>query len=126
MARQPVGMAAQTGFRLGLACCLPIHHSAGNSGSRRDAEEILYHLLPKGITVFAFDFAVSAQKRLHASSRLLRSPGPLDSAAIHAACATACCFLRRPAKWHCRALLASYGRLVTSSAMCIRAGLRPV
>lgn len=32
---------------------------AGNSGSRRDAEEILYHLLPKGITVFAFDFAVS-------------------------------------------------------------------
>ena len=32
---------------------------AGNSGSRRDAEEILFHLLPKGITIFAFDFAVS-------------------------------------------------------------------
>lgn len=31
---------------------------AGNSGSRRDAEEVLYHLLPKGMTVFAFDFAV--------------------------------------------------------------------
>lgn len=31
-----------------------------NSGSRRDAEEVLYHLLPKGITVFAFDFAVGA------------------------------------------------------------------
>ncbi|KAI3434931.1 hypothetical protein D9Q98_002985 [Chlorella vulgaris] len=30
-----------------------------NSGSRRDAEEILYHMLPKGITVFAFDFAGS-------------------------------------------------------------------
>ncbi|KAL4418794.1 hypothetical protein ABPG77_010203 [Micractinium sp. CCAP 211/92] len=30
-----------------------------NSGSRRDAEEILYHMLPKGITVFALDFAGS-------------------------------------------------------------------
>ncbi|KAL4425310.1 hypothetical protein ABPG75_009326 [Micractinium tetrahymenae] len=30
-----------------------------NSGSRRDAEEILYHLLPKGITVFALDFSGS-------------------------------------------------------------------
>lgn len=37
-------------------CC------AGNSGSRRDAEEVLYHLLPKGITVFAFDFAVRGFK----------------------------------------------------------------
>lgn len=51
--------------RLSLAAQLRTHvlaiHlvAAGNSGSRRDAEEILYHLLPKGITVFAFDFAVS-------------------------------------------------------------------
>ena len=29
-----------------------------NSGSRRDAEEAVYALLPDGITVFAFDFAV--------------------------------------------------------------------
>ena len=29
-----------------------------NSGSRRDAEEAVYALLPSGITVFAFDFAV--------------------------------------------------------------------
>ena len=29
-----------------------------NSGSRRDAEEVLYHLLPRGMTVFALDFAV--------------------------------------------------------------------
>jgi hypothetical protein len=31
-----------------------------NSGSRRDAEEILYHCLPRGMTVMAFDFAVRA------------------------------------------------------------------
>lgn len=29
-----------------------------NSGSRRDAEEALYVLLPSNITVFAIDFAV--------------------------------------------------------------------
>ena len=29
-----------------------------NSGSRRDAEEAIYALLPTGITVFALDFAV--------------------------------------------------------------------
>ncbi|KAI7835678.1 hypothetical protein COHA_010417 [Chlorella ohadii] len=39
-----------------LPCVVYLHC---NSGSRRDAEEILYHLLPKGITVFAFDFAGS-------------------------------------------------------------------
>lgn len=39
---------------------LPRPPPAGNSGSRRDAEEILYHMLPKGITVFALDFAASA------------------------------------------------------------------
>jgi hypothetical protein len=31
-----------------------------NSGSRRDAEEALYHLLPCGVGVVAFDFTVSA------------------------------------------------------------------
>jgi hypothetical protein len=36
-----------------------VRSCAGNSGSRRDAEEILFHMLPKGITVFGFDFAVS-------------------------------------------------------------------
>lgn len=30
-----------------------------NSGSRRDAEEALYVLLPQGISVFCLDFAVS-------------------------------------------------------------------
>lgn len=30
-----------------------------NSGSRRDAEEALYHLLPCGVGVVAFDFTVS-------------------------------------------------------------------
>ncbi len=29
-----------------------------NSGSRRDAEEVLYLLLPRGVTVFCMDFAV--------------------------------------------------------------------
>ena len=29
-----------------------------NSGSRRDAEEALYVLLPQGISVFCLDFAV--------------------------------------------------------------------
>ncbi|GAB4812973.1 hypothetical protein N2152v2_000019 [Parachlorella kessleri] len=32
-----------------------------NSGSRRDAEEILYHVLPRSITVFALDFTGSGQ-----------------------------------------------------------------
>lgn len=31
-----------------------------NSGSRRDAEEAIYHLLPCGVGVVAFDFTVSA------------------------------------------------------------------
>ena len=31
-----------------------------NSGSRRDAEEALYVLLPQGISVFCLDFAVSS------------------------------------------------------------------
>lgn len=30
-----------------------------NSGSRRDAEEAVYHLLPCGVGVVAFDFTVS-------------------------------------------------------------------
>lgn len=41
-----------------LPCVIYCHC---NSGSRRDAEEILYHLLPKSITVFALDFAVSCR-----------------------------------------------------------------
>lgn len=41
-----------------LPCVIYCHT---NSGSRRDAEEILYTLLPKGVTVFALDFAVSVQ-----------------------------------------------------------------
>ncbi len=32
-----------------------------NSGSRRDAEEAVFHLLPSGIGVLAFDFAVSGK-----------------------------------------------------------------
>lgn len=40
-----------------------------NSGSRRDAEEILYHLLPKSITVFALDFAVRACPAARASGQ---------------------------------------------------------
>jgi pimeloyl-ACP methyl ester carboxylesterase len=39
-----------------LPCVVYCHT---NSGSRRDAEEILFSLLPRGITVFAFDFAGS-------------------------------------------------------------------
>ena len=31
-----------------------------NSGSRRDAEEAVWHLLPCGVGVVAFDFTVSA------------------------------------------------------------------
>ena len=38
-----------------------------NSGSRRDAEEAVYALLPDGISVFTFDFAVSRSKRKQAS-----------------------------------------------------------
>ena len=34
-----------------------------NSGSRRDAEEALYVLLPHNITVFCLDFAVRASRR---------------------------------------------------------------
>lgn len=45
-------------FHVDLMCKTPGCRCAGNSGSRRDAEEILYHMLPKGVTVFAFDFAV--------------------------------------------------------------------
>ena len=36
-------------------CCLYAHC---NSGSRRDAEEALYVLLPHNVTVFCLDFAV--------------------------------------------------------------------
>ena len=39
-----------------LPCCIYCHT---NSGSRRDAEEILFHLLPHGITVFSLDFSGS-------------------------------------------------------------------
>lgn len=39
-----------------LPCVIYCHT---NSGSRRDADEILFSLLPRGITVFAFDFAGS-------------------------------------------------------------------
>lgn len=33
-----------------------------NSGSRRDAEEAVWHLLPCGVGVVAFDFTVSAKQ----------------------------------------------------------------
>lgn len=39
-----------------LPCVIYCHT---NSGSRRDAQEVLFTLLPKGITVFAFDFSGS-------------------------------------------------------------------
>jgi len=41
-----------------LPCVIYCHT---NSGSRRDAEEILFTLLPKGITVFALDFSGSGK-----------------------------------------------------------------
>ena len=41
-----------------LPCVIYCHT---NSGSRRDAEEILFTLLPKGITVFALDFSGSGR-----------------------------------------------------------------
>lgn len=42
---------------LGCRPCVIYAHC--NSGSRRDAEEALYVLLPHNITVFCLDFAVS-------------------------------------------------------------------
>jgi len=45
-----------TGVDGTLPCVVYCHC---NSGSRRDAEEALHHLLPCGIGVVAFDFAVS-------------------------------------------------------------------
>jgi len=39
-----------------------------NSGSRRDAEEAVYHLLPCGVGVVAFDFTVGPTRLLASSS----------------------------------------------------------
>jgi hypothetical protein len=41
-----------------------------NSGSKRDADEAVVHLVPAGISVVAFDFSVSKE-----TNRQLLSPG---------------------------------------------------
>lgn len=41
-----------------------------NSGSRRDAEEAVYHLLPCGVGVVAFDFTVSAAQHVRCLCQL--------------------------------------------------------
>jgi len=43
-----------------LPCVIYCHT---NSGSRRDAEEIAFAVLPQGCTVFALDFSVRACRR---------------------------------------------------------------
>jgi hypothetical protein len=40
-----------------------------NSGSRRDAEEAIYHLLPCGVGVVAFDFTVSVCWGQHSTAQ---------------------------------------------------------